>query len=190
MEGEKVMETKSEKKPEGRSFERLEVTRRNLLKAAGVSAIAFGGGVVQTGCAPPTDDLIDALCDTFIPGDASVPGMGPGAIEGGMRCLMGDIMGWDNLNLIVDVMGLLYPDFPYLPYANRASIMEQVRLNSETADIFYGLHEATAVAFYSELMGQGPTPCGDPSFPGTYPLMGVPKFQSGVRIDQFDCETE
>ena len=186
MEGDEAMETKREKKPEGTSFKRLEVTRRNLLKVAGVSAIAFGGAF-QTGCAPPRDDLIDALCDTFIPGDASIPGIGPGAIEGGMRCLMGDIMGWDNLSLIVDVMGLLYPDFPYLPHVGRAAIMEQVRQNPETADIFYGLREATAVAFYTELMGQGPTPCGDPSFPGTFPLMGMPKFTEGTREEQFDC---
>ncbi len=183
------METNSEQRLKGTDFRRLEVTRRKLLQVAGVSTIAFGGGALSTGCAPPADELIDALCDTFIPGDASIPGVGPGAIEGGMRCLMGDIMGWDNLNLVTEAMGLLYPDFPYLPYAQRAGIMEEVRRNPDLSDIFYGLHEATAVAFYSELMGKGPTPCGDPSFPGTYPLMGVPKFQSGVRIDQFDCET-
>jgi hypothetical protein len=181
------MGPRNEQKPQGRTFERLEVTRRNLLKVTGVSALALGGGAFQAGCAPPRDDLIDALCDTFIPGDASVPGVGPGAIEGGMRCLMADIMGQDNLNLIVDVMGLLYPDFPYLPYSARVATMEQVRLNPETSDIFYGLREATAVAFYTELMGQGPTPCGDPSFPGTFPLMDMPKFTEGTREEQFDC---
>ena len=184
------METKREQKPEGSPFKRLEVTRRNLLKVAGVSAIAFGGGAFQMGCAPPTDDLIDALCDTFIPGDASIPGVGPGAIEGGMRCLMGDIMGWDNLSLIVDVMGLLYPNFPYLSYWERAAIMEQVRQLPDTADIFYGLREATAVAFYTELMGQGPTPCGDPSFPGSYPLIGLPKFTEGTLEELFDCDLD
>ena len=181
------MGPRSEHKSEGSTFERLEVTRRNLLKVAGVSALALGGGAFQAGCAPPADELIDALCDTFIPGDASIPGVGPGAIEGGMRCLMGDIMGWDNLNLIVDVMGLLYPSFPSKSYWERAAIMEQVRQSPETSDIFYGLREATAVAFYTELMGQGPTPCGDPSFPGTFPLMGMPKFTEGTREEQFEC---
>jgi hypothetical protein len=65
--------------------------------------------------------------------------------------------------------------------------MEQLRQSEETSDIFYGLNEATAVAFYTELMGQGPTPCGDPSFPGTFPLMGMPKFTEGTREEQFDC---
>jgi hypothetical protein len=188
MEGEEAMEPKSGRKLEGRGFERLEVTRRRLLQAAGVSAIAFGGGLMQTGCAPPLDDLIDALCDTFIPGDASIPGIGPGAIEGGMRCLMADIMGQSNLNLITDAMGLLYPDFPYLPSSQRVAIMEEVRQNPDFSDIFYGLREATAVAFYTELLGQGPTPCGDPAFPGTFPLMGMPKFTEGTREEQFECD--
>lgn len=184
------MEPKSAKNPSSRSFRKVEVTRRKLLKVAGVSAIAFGGGTLSTGCAPPTDDLIDALCDTFIPGDGSVPGIGPGAVEGGMRCLMADVMGKENLDLITEAMGLLYPDFPYLSYPKRVAIMEEVRQNPDLSDIFYGLHEATAVAFYSELMGQGPTPCGDPMFPGTFPLIGAPKFQEGVRIDQFECESD
>jgi hypothetical protein len=186
MEGEEAMEAKKKQECQARTFERLEVTRRGLLKAAGVSALALCGGGFQTGCAP-TDDLLDALCDTFIPGDASIPGVGPGAIEGGMRCLMVDIMGQENVNTIVQVMGLLYPSFPYLSYPERVAIMEEVRQNPLYSDIFYGLHEATAVAFYTELMGQGPTPCGDPSFPGTFPLMGMPKFTEGTREEQFDC---
>jgi hypothetical protein len=188
MEGDEAMEPKSERKLEGRTFKGLEVTRRNLLKVAGVSALALGGGAFQAGCAPPTDDLIDALCDTFIPGDRSIPGIGPGAIEGGMRCLMADIMGQENLNMIVDVMGLLYPDFPYRSYPERAAIMDQVRQTAELSDIFYGLREATGVAFYTELMGQGPTPCGDPSFPGSFPLIGIPKFTEGTTEDLFDCD--
>ena len=184
------MEPKSEGKLEGRTFKRLEATRRDLLKVAGVSAIAFGGGAFQTGCAPPADDLIDALCDTFIPGEASIPGVGPGAIEGGMRCLMADIMGQSNLDMIVEGMGLLYPDFPYLSYPERAAIMEEVRQNPDLSDIFYGMREATAVAFYTELMGQGPTPCGDPSFPGTFPLMGMPKFTEGTLEELFDCDLD
>ncbi len=183
-----AMEKKSEQRLTSTTFEQLEVTRRNLLKVAGVSAIAFGGGAVATGCAPPTDDLIDALCDTFIPGDASIPGIGPGAVEGGMRCLMGDVMGWDNLNLIVEVVGLLYPDFPYISYWERVAIMEQLRQSSETAEIFYGLREATATIFYTELLGQGPTPCGSPSFPGTFPLIGLPKFTEGTLEELFDCD--
>jgi hypothetical protein len=184
------MEPKNEEKLEGRFSKGLEVTRRNLLKVAGVSALAFGGGAFQTGCAPPTGELIDALCDTFIPGDASIPGIGPGAIEGGMRCLMADIMGQENLNLIVDVMGLLYPDFPYRSYPERVAIMEGVRQTAELADIFYGLREATAVAFYTELMGQGPTPCGDPAFPGTFPLIGFPKFTEGTPQELFECDLD
>ena len=78
MEGEEAMEPKNKQKLEGQTIKRLEVSRRSLLKAAGVSALALCGGAFQPGCAP-TDDLLDALCDTFIPGDASVPGIGPGA---------------------------------------------------------------------------------------------------------------
>jgi hypothetical protein len=100
---------------------------------------------------------------------------------------MVDIMGQGNVDMIVQVMGLLYSDFPYRSYSERVTIMEQVRHNPFLSDIFYGLHEATAVAFYSELMGQGPTPCGDPSFPGTFPLMGLPKFTEGTREEQFEC---
>lgn len=181
------MGPRNEQEPKRKAFERLEVTRRNLLKVAGVSALGLGGGAFQAGCAPPTDQLLDALCDTFIPGDLSIPGVGPGAIEGGMRCLLGDVMGWDNLNLIIDVMGLLFPSFPSKSYWERVAIMEQIREIEYTADIFYGMREATAVIFYTELMGQGPTPCGDPSFPGTFPLMGMPKFTQGTREEQFDC---
>jgi hypothetical protein len=184
------MERRSQPKQEEITFRRLKVTRRHVLKAAGVSAIAFGGGALSTGCAPPTDELIDALCDTFIPGDASIPGVGPGAVEGGMRCLMADIMGQENLDLIVEAMGLLYPDFPYLSYPERAAIMEEVRQNPDLSDIFYGLREATGVAFYTELMGQGPTPCGDPSFPGSFPLIGIPKFTEGTPQELFQCDLD
>jgi hypothetical protein len=186
MEGEEAMEPKEKQKLKDRDFKRLEVTRRSLLKAAGVSALALCGGGFQTGCAP-TDDLLDALCDTFIPGDASIPGVGPGAIEGGMRCLMVDILGQENFDMIVQVVGALYPSFPYLSYPERVAIMDEIRQKPLFSDIFYGLREATAVAFYTELMGQGPTPCGDPSFPGTFPLMGMPKFTEGTREEQFDC---
>ena len=89
--------------------------------------------------------------------------------------------------MIVQVMGLLYPGFPYLSYPERVAIMEQVHGNPLLSDIFYGLREATAVAFYTELMGQGPTPCGDPSFPGSFPLIGIPKFTEGTREEQFEC---
>ena len=106
MEGEEAMEPNNKHKLEGGPVKRLEVTRRSLLKAAGISALALCGGGFQIGCAP-TDDLLDALCDTFIPGDASVPGIGPGAIEGGMRCLMVDIMGLEKLDMVVQVLGLL-----------------------------------------------------------------------------------
>jgi len=184
------MGPESEKRPEDGAFKTLAITRRNLLKAAGVSALAFGGGALSGGCAPPTDDLIDALCDTFIPGDASVPGIGPGAVEGGMRCLMADIMGKENLDLIVQVVGLLFPDFPSFSYPERAAIMEQIRETPELSDIFYGMREATAVAFYTELMGQGPTPCGDPAFPGTFPLIGIPKFSEGTPEELFDCDLD
>ena len=179
MEGEEAMEPKGEQKPGNRRFQRLEVTRRNLLKVAGVSAIAFGGGALSTGCAPPTDELIDALCDTFIPGDASVPGIGPGAIEGGMRCLMADIMGRENLNLITQAMGLLYPDFPYLSYPARVAIMEEVRQDADMSEIFYGLREATAVAFYTN---------GVALPVGTYNASNLPGFIFGTGDLQVRCK--
>jgi hypothetical protein len=186
------MGIKQRERPVRIDTERVETTRRNLLKVAGVSAVAFGGGLLPAACttAPP-EEMIDALCDTFIPGEASVPGSGPGAIEGGMRCYMADIMGQENLDMILEVMGLIAPDFPYQPYAARVATMVQFRdspILPEMTDIFYGLQEATSFAFYSELMGQGPTPCGDPSFPGTFPLIGIPKFTEGAREDQLSTD--
>ncbi len=167
--------------------EKLELTRRELLKAAGVSALVFGALPLGPGCAGPPEQVIDALCDTFIPGDASVPGAGPGAIEGGMRYFMADILGRENLDLILQVLSLLSPDFYLLPYPARVAVMEEIRNTPELADIFYGLHQATAFAFYSELMGQGPSPCGDPAFPGTFALIGVPKFNEGTPQNLYGC---
>lgn len=167
--------------------DKLELTRRELLKAAGVSALVFGGLPLAPGCAAPPEQVIDALCDTFIPGDASVPGAGPGAIEGGMRYFMADILGRENLDLILQVLSLLAPDFHLLSYPARVAVMEQIRNTPDLAEIFYGLHQATAFAFYSELMGQGPSPCGDPAFPGSFALIGVPKFNEGTPRDLYGC---
>lgn len=165
----------------------LELTRRNLLRAAGVSALVFGGGALSSGCGGPPEDVIDALCDTFIPGEDIAPGTGPGAVEGGMRCFMADVMGQENLDMILQVMGLISPDFHTLSYEDRVAVMESLRGDAAFSQIFDGLHEATAFAFYSELMGQGPAPCGDPSFPGSFPLIGLPIFTEGSREEDFDC---
>ena len=52
------MEPKSKEKAQGNSFRNLEITRRNLLQAAGVSALAFGSGFFQAGCGGPPEDVI------------------------------------------------------------------------------------------------------------------------------------
>ena len=131
--------------------------------------------------------MLDAVVDTFIPGDTSIPGVGPGGVEGGMRCLLPTIMGEENVDLLVNVMFSLYPDFPTKSYEERAAIMIGLNDNPMTAELFVGLYQATAFAFYSEILGVGPSPCGDPAFPGSFPLIGFPYFTWGASEDEYGC---
>ena len=172
--------------------EPFQFNRRDFLKATGLGGIGASLVSFLSSCTQFQDDVLSALCDTFFPGEDKDPGGGPGALDGGMTYYMVDIMGRGNVDLVVQGVTLYcllygYGLFQNLGYERRVQVMEKIRKDPLFSDLFFGVQEATAFAFYSELLGEGPSPIGDPAFPGTYALIGFPKFSEGFSEDFLAC---